>query len=268
MLTSDENEYGNHKILQTYAFSSLGRGVDFADYDVVNINAAIYKPFSAYVTNDPEALHSQMQDERINIIIQNVGRILRRSKDTSEAIKVIIVENLEEQTDLSRLAEQLSKMSLKPVDTWWIPEFLDSEDFCDYISQTITNGQLPEELPTDYTSLIDRAKDLINQGLKRTDIKKALKWATTRKKLATDEAHKVEAAIDQLLEQHKHDSNRDLTSKELRKREKRQKRIDQLRAAGKTDGQIRSAMNVYSGHSPWPEREQQWFEEALTAAIA
>lgn len=263
MLTSDENEYGNHKILQTYAFSSLGRGVDFAEYDVVNINAAIYKPFSAYVTNEPEALHSQMQDERINIIIQNVGRILRRSNDTNEAIKVIIVENLEEQTDLSRLAEQLSKMSLKPVDTWWIPEFLDSEDFCDYISQTIANGDLPADRPKDYKFLIARAEDLISQGHKKTDIKKALKWATTRKKLSTNEALEVEAAIDQLLEQHKHDPKRDLTAKELQRREKRLQRIHQLRAAGKTDGQIRSAMNVYSGHNPWPEREQSWFEEAL-----
>jgi hypothetical protein len=244
MLTSDENEYGDHKILQTYAFSSLGRGVDFAEYDVVNINAAIYKPFSAYVTNDPSTLQSQMQDERINIIIQNVGRILRRPNGSINATKVVIVENLEGQTDLSRLAEQLSTMSLTPVKTWWIPDFLDDDEYCDHISRTIENGQLPAELPTDYTALIDRASDLINQGHKRTDIKKALKWATTRKKLSTDEALEVEAAIDQLLEQYKHDSNRDLTSKEQRKREKRLQRIHQLRATGKTDGQIRSSMNV------------------------
>ena len=209
-----------------------------------------------------------MQDERINIIIQNVGRILRRPDGSINATKVVIVENLEDQTDISRLAEQLSNMSLAPIETWWIPDFLDDEEYCDHISQTIENGQLPAELPTDYTALIDRASDLINQGHKRTDIKKVLKWATTRKKLSTDEALKVEAAIDQLLEQHKHDSNRDLTSKEQRKREKRLQRIHQLRAAGKTDGQIRSSMNVYSGHNPWPEREQRWFEEALMPVSA
>jgi hypothetical protein len=265
MLTSDENDYGEHRIMQTYAFSTLGRGVDFASYDVVNINAAIYKPISAYVTNDPESLREQMQDDRINIVIQNVGRILRRAVGATEAVKIVIVENFEDESDLSKLAERLADMSLSPVESWWIPEFIDAEEYCAHISHTIEEKKLPDNLPHDYTDLINRASILVDQGHKKTAIKKKIKWPTTRKKLKKDEALEVEAAIDQLLEEYRHNNNRDLTSKEIKQREKRSRRISKLREAGKTDGQIRNLMNVSGGKYPWPEREQQWFDEHLNA---
>jgi hypothetical protein len=58
------------------------------------------------------------------------------------------------------------------------------------------------------------------------------------------------------------DSERKVTDKVAKRREQRYRRIQELRARGLTDGQIRSRMNVYSG-KPWPKSEQKWFERVL-----
>jgi len=58
-MTSGENERGEHKILQTYSFGSLGRGIDFAEHDLIDVNASIYNPVCAYVTDDPDTVASR-----------------------------------------------------------------------------------------------------------------------------------------------------------------------------------------------------------------
>ena len=104
---------------------------------------------------------------------------------------------------------------------------------------------------------------MVEEGKKKTDIKKALKWPTTRKKLAEQEAREVEQAIDQMLERHRASPDRQLAGKDMARRERHLKKIRQLREEGKTVGQIRSRMHVYSGNAAWPASEQQWFEEVI-----
>jgi hypothetical protein len=264
MLTSDENDYGSHKILQTYAFSSLGRGVDFAAYDLVDINASIYKPICAYVTDDPEALKVQLKAERVNIIVQNVGRILRKDNHNDRHVKIVIVECLEEEAELHLLVEALAEMSEEPISSWWAPDFLPHEEVCEHISRTIADKSLPNDLPKDYEVLKERAEKLINAGEGRTGIKKALRWQTVRKKLSTAQVRDVEETIDRLLEERKDDPERVLSGKDHKRRERRQQRIKTLKAQGLTKAQIRSRMKVTSGKSPWSKIDQEWFDEVAS----
>jgi hypothetical protein len=262
MLTSDEEDYGRHKILQTYAYSTLGRGVDFAAYDLVDINASIYKPLCAFVTDDPDELRGQLEEDRINIIVQNIGRILRRAGANQRAVKIIVIEGLEEEQELAALAGALSSMSHEPVETWWAPEFLHTIEVCEHISQTVADKALPTDLPTDYLVLIERAEALAAEGKGKTAIKEALRWQTVRRRLTEEEAEAVEQGIERALQAYKDDSERKVTDKVAKRREQRHRRIQELRARGLTDGQIRSRMNVYSG-KPWPKSEQKWFEQVL-----
>jgi len=263
MLSSDENDYGHHKILQTYAFSTLGRGVDFASYDLVDINASIYKPISAYVTDDPETLKEQLQEERANTIIQNVGRILRRADTGQRAIKVVVIEQLEEESELSVLVKALSGMSHESVESWWAPDFLSNEEVCEHISRTVTEKALPSDLPTDYQVLIDRAAQLIAAGEGKSSIKKVLRWATVRKKLTTEEAREVEETVDRLLEERRNEGNGTVSKKHLKLRARRLEKIEQLRAEGYTTAQIRGRMNVRGSKKAWPKSEQEWFEQQV-----
>jgi hypothetical protein len=262
MLTSDEEDYGRHKILQTYAFSTLGRGVDFAAYDLVDINASIYKPLCAFVTDDPDELRGQLEEDRINSIVQNVGRILRRPDDGQRAVKIVVIERMEEEPELALFAEALSGMSHEPVETWWAPELLHTIEVCEHISRTVADKALPTHLPTDYLVLIERAEAHAADGKGKTAIKEALRWQTVRKKLTKEEAEAVEQGIDRALQACRDDSERMVTDKVAKRREQRHRRIQELRARGLTDGQIRSRMNVYSG-KPWPKSEQKWFEQVL-----
>lgn len=263
MLSSDENDYGKHKILQTYAFSTLGRGVDFASYDLVSINSSIHKPISAYVTDDPESLKDQLQEERSNIIIQNIGRILRKTSDAQHSTKIVIIEQLESEEELPVLADVLSNMSHEPVEYWWVPNFISDVELCEHISQTVSDRTLPPNLPTDYRVLIDRAEQLISSGEGRTGIKKALRWQTVRKKLAPTQVREVEEAIDRLLEDRKTDTDKSISNKNLKLRSRRLHKLNQLISEGFTDGQIRSRMNVRSGKAPWSKSEQEWFEKQI-----
>ena len=95
MITSDEHEYGQHKVLQTYSFGSSGRGIDFADYPLVDVNTSVYKPVSVHVTDDPEAIREMIMEDRANTLTQNIGRILRRPKDAGRVVKIIVLEELE-----------------------------------------------------------------------------------------------------------------------------------------------------------------------------
>jgi hypothetical protein len=263
MLSSDENEYDHHKILLTYAFSTLGRGIDFADYDLVDINANIYKPISAYVTDDPETLRDMMQEDRANIITQNIGRILRRSESDDKAIKIVVIERLGEKSELEATVKRLGEMSHEPVESWWVPNFLFDEEVCEHISRIDREKALPDNLPRSYKVLIDRAQMMIKDGAGKTEIKKAFRWATVKKRLPLEQAREIEKSIDQMLEERRQDTEFQPTEKDIKRRERRLKKINALRSQGKTIGQIRSRMGVYSGKNPWITREQQWFEEAI-----
>lgn len=264
MLSSDENEYGHHKILLTYAFSTLGRGIDYAEYDLVDINANIYKPISAYGTDDPETLRDIMQEDRANIITQNIGRILRRAESGDKAIKIVVIERLEEKSELEATVKRLGEMSHEPVQSWWVPNFLSNEEVCEHISRIDREKALPDDLPRSYKVLIDRAQKMIKEdGAGKTEIKKAFRWATLRKKLLPEQVQEIEQSIDQMLEDRRQDTAFQPTEKDIKRRERRLKKINALQSQGKTIGQIRSRMGVYSGKNPWVRREQQWFEAAI-----
>ena len=70
---------GKWRALSTYSRGALGRGINLGEYRVNIVDAEIYKPticynLSEYTTEEIEKL---IEDDRIDIVYQNSGRILR-----------------------------------------------------------------------------------------------------------------------------------------------------------------------------------------------
>ncbi len=261
-MISGENAHAHHKILQTYSFGSLGRGVDFAEYDLIDVNASIYKPISAFVTDDPDAIHDLVLMDRAGTLIQNIGRILRRSKTKTEAVKVVVLEELNSEEELNAVVKQIAPMSHVPVESWWVPEFIANEEVCERLTTIGREKALPADLPRNIGDLIGRAEKLITQGEDKKSIKDILRWKTVRKKLTQAEVSEVENAIDELLD------NRDPSvraerlktdEKVAKTQERREKKIRELHIEGKTAPQIHSRMRI----SGWAESEQRWFESVI-----
>lgn len=262
MLTSDEHEYGQHKVLQTYSFGSLGRGIDFADYPLVDMNASVFKPVSAHVTDDPEVIKQIILEDRATTIKQNVGRILRRPKDVERVVKMIVLEELETEDELTAISQKLSGMSIGPVESWWVPSYLAKEEIGEWLSRIETGQAIPVDIPRDYKILIERAIQLIESGANKNDIKLKLRWATIRKSLDSDQILEVEQAIDQILENHRKTGGA-INDKVERQRDKRLKTLQRLKAQGKSDAVIRRDMKVFDAKRPWAKSEQDWFESVL-----
>jgi hypothetical protein len=262
MLSSDEHEYGQHKILQTYSFGSLGRGIDFGEYDLVDVNASIYKPIGAYVTNDPESLRDLIMQDRANTITQNVGRILRRAKESKPALKTIILEGLDAEEELSAIAGQLASMSHNGVECWWVPEFLATEEVCEWLSVIDRDKVLPADVPRGFRDLIEQARVLVHEGHSKKAIKLKLRWSTVRRMLTPDEVQQVETDVDQMLEARDPNVRRQklyTTDKITKLRSRRLTVIRRLKATGRTDGQVRNDMKV----PRWARSEREWFEAVL-----
>jgi len=119
------------------------------------------------------------------------------------------------------------------------------------------------DLPSDYRVLIDRAEKMISSGEGKTAIKKVLRWSTVRKKLTTQEAREVEETIDRLLEARKEAVEGAVSRKDQRLRERRLRKMEELRADGCTVAQIRGRMNVRGCKKAWPRSEQDWFERQM-----
>lgn len=97
LLSFDESrymkEYGNRKgdyeTILTYSRSSLGRGINVPECDIVISSAESYRPTIGVTPTDftQEAFQKAQKDEAIETLLQNAGRILR-----GKGRKVIIIQ--------------------------------------------------------------------------------------------------------------------------------------------------------------------------------
>jgi len=256
-----------HSVLLTYSLGTLGRGLDLPHYDVVSVNAGVFKPISAYVTNDPEAVRDIIYEDRSNTVLQNLGRILRRKKECAErATKIVILEDIESQDELEFIAARLKGMSNEPLESWWAPEYLAMEDICDWLTKICLSHQLPADVPRGPQDLFGDALKLVHEGLSKKEIKQRLRWSVVRKKLVHDEIAELEQQIDQALKERPAEARRlKLMSndKVSKMRQARGEKVIQLIKAGKTDAQIRNNMKVYDKKQAWHETEAAWFEAFL-----
>jgi hypothetical protein len=259
----------DHNVLLTYSLGSLGRGMDLPHYDVVSVNAGVFKPISAYVTNDPEKVRELIYEDRSNTVLQNLGRVLRRVPESSDrATKIVVLEDIESEDELDYIAARLGGMSAEPVETWWAPEYLSMEDACLWLTKICLTHTLPADLPRGPQDLIGAAKKMVVAGLSKKEIKQKLRWPVVRKKVDADLLNAIEQQIDQALQDRSPDVRRAALKSEDKigkMRQSRGQKILQLMASGKSDGQIRSNMKVYNTKQGWHDDEAKWFEAYLSA---
>jgi hypothetical protein len=266
-MVNTEDLQKRHDILLTYSLGSLGRGIDLPSYDVVCVNAGIYKPLSAYVTDQPETVRDLIHEDRANTLRQNLGRVLRRVPGAEGRLtKIIVLEDLESQEEFDHISKTLEAMSIEPVATWWVPDYLAPESMCEWLTAICQTRALPPDLPTGPENLVMQAAELVASGYGKKEIKQKLRWSVTRKCLAADELNAVEGQIDDMLAKQDGEARRaKLKSPEKRAkmRERRSGKLKALIIAGKSDGQIRSNMKVYDARQGWHDDEAAWFEQLL-----
>ena len=148
------------------------------------------------------------------------------------------------------------------MESWWVPHYLANEEIADWLTRIETGQAIPGDIPKDYKTLIERARQLVSSGVGKKEIKLKLRWATVRKTLDAIEAREVEQAIDDMLENTRTTGGQ-ATKKVERQREQRLKTIQRLRAKGKSDAVIRRDMKVYDAKKPWAKSEQEWFDVTL-----
>jgi hypothetical protein len=139
---------------------------------------------------------------------------------------------------------------------------LSKEEIGEWLTLIETNQAIPAEIPRDYNILIERAKQLIESGANKKEVKLKLRWATVRKCLDSREVIEVEKAIDELLDQVR-STGGIVNEKVKNQRERRLKTIQNLKMKGKSEAVIRRDMKVYDSKNPWSKSEQEWFEERI-----
>jgi len=221
---------------------------------------------SVHVTEDPEIIKECILEDRANTLTQNIGRILRRPNDVERVVKMIVLEELEGEIELQAITTQLSAMSIEPVESWWVPRYLAKEETGEWLTKIETLQAIPDDIPRSYKILIERAKQLIESGANKKDIKLNLRWKTVRKLLSTTEALEVEQAIDHMLDEVRLKGGV-INEKLVKQRERRLKTIRNLQSQGKSDAVIRRDMKVNDAKRPWALSEKDWFEDMLKTKV-
>lgn len=105
---------GKWRALVTHSRGPLGRSMNLPQFFANFIKGLIYKPslaFDLYKFNEEE-INERRQADRISVIIQNAGRILRGNKGR----KVIVLQYTTEE-EIAELAAELSFMVREPIAT-------------------------------------------------------------------------------------------------------------------------------------------------------
>lgn len=116
----DENKAMQWKTLITHSRGPLGRAVNMPKYFSTLIDSQIYKPsMNLNLVEHTEAeLQERKEEDRVTLLLQNGGRILR-----GEGRKIIIFSHIrpDEKTLLEQVAKEFSKMVKGEVKTVYLP---------------------------------------------------------------------------------------------------------------------------------------------------
>lgn len=237
----------DHRFTLTYSLGSLGRGIDLPAFKVVNINTGIYKPVAAYAFWDTETLERAIQEGRITTTLQNAGRVLRREEGENYAVRGIVLEELTCEEELKLLAAHLQGMSREPIETWWVPPYVDVPALCEYLSVITQTLSLPPELPKDWNGLLEDIQRRVNDKETIGGIKKHIHWSRIKKRIPAD----VRAQIESIIK-----VSRRLTEKDI------QLRIERYAQEGKTPGVIANLLNVKKMSLEKQSSLKEWIQQA------
>jgi hypothetical protein len=261
--TSDRHRPEDHKVMITHSGGNLGRGVNLPEYPVVIIDANIYKPMSAYAADSKEEVIQAQEEDKATVIVQNIGRVLRKAPNDvdREHFRLIVIERLNAEEELSTIAKAIQPMCKQPVETLWIRTFVPYAKFEEVVNDTFRLRRCPDNPPV----TIQWYKDYFYQqglaGLSLTKARNEIGWKRMSRYLSDQEKAEFDTAHAEGYEQKKTEKKKrtDQAKKEIQKETRHQKwtrRIVELQSQGKTFGKIKSQMNV-SRKSP---EEQVWFD--------
>lgn len=111
VVVNEKYTEGQYSALISYSRGPLGRAINMAEYFLSLIDTQIFKPAVAYNLNEltPEEIDRQMQDDRLDHVYQNAGRIIRGS-----GRKAIILYNSDAEI-ANWLAQELEPMVINNI---------------------------------------------------------------------------------------------------------------------------------------------------------
>jgi hypothetical protein len=128
--------------LLSYARSSLGTGANLPAFDVVIVDGTVVRPHFLFNPSEKteDALLTMQEDDRLRILTQNVGRILRGS-----GVKTIFAVGLSPDQS-QRLAAGIGALAGGAIEVWHTPE--DTIAAFATLTGTVRKGVLTPAVPT------------------------------------------------------------------------------------------------------------------------
>lgn len=214
--------------------------------------------FAFSADNQNELIRLQDED-RAATILQNVGRVLRRENEEEEAHRVIIIENLDTESQLKAAVDTISTMSNGNVDNIYLRAFVKKNVVAEEISYAIKNNRVQNSLLATFDGLITLFHSHGMNGKSLTEVNEVVGWKSVAKHFTKDETAKLKGAYESgmllFAKERNVESSDGANAKTLRLREKRMKRIEELAEKGLKKGKIKNMMNV----PKWDDTEQEWF---------
>lgn len=111
-----------HSNCIAYARSAIARGANLPMFKKVIVDFQAFKPAIAYALGNASNLQEAVLEEKVSLMMQQLGRILRIDEGETNARRVLVIENCTDESgkDLSQsvnelVTKEIEKMSLKTV---------------------------------------------------------------------------------------------------------------------------------------------------------
>lgn len=183
-----ENDYkkNTHKdgvdIIFSHANSSITRGNNLTEYSIADIDANLFKPNIAFIVNstDPETLKKAVEKDRINTIIQSIGRILRTDGKKDINIKLALIENIKSKSELDHIVYSSGWNSL--VNNKVITNYIDvsndiwnNTNLNEYIESVLKDNDINQPIKV-LNNKMDKVMSMKDSGKSKRDIHRAIHY--------------------------------------------------------------------------------------------
>lgn len=118
----------HHSNCIAYARSAIARGANLPMFKTVIVDFQAFKPSIAYALHGAVTISEAVTIEKVSLMMQQLGRILRVEDGESDARRVLIVENCTDESgnDLSQSVNDLVKKEIEKMSSITISKVIDS----------------------------------------------------------------------------------------------------------------------------------------------